>query len=74
MGAHVNNAMYANFVMNTLNPGPESAVHTFQIDYRSEAMPGETLNMFVCEEDGLTRVKAVRPNGAISFASAIELR
>ena len=73
LNGHVNNAMYANFAVNALNPGPDGTLHTFQIDYRHEVVPDEPLELFLLEEGGLVRIKAVSPDGAIAFASAIEL-
>ena len=73
VNGHVNNAMYANFVVNALNPGPDGTLRTFQIDYRHEVVPDEPLELFLLEEGGLVRIKAVSPDGAIAFASAIEL-
>ena len=74
VNGHVNNALYGNYIANAVEPGPDSQPRTFQIDYRHEVVPGEPLEMFVREEDGLVRVKAIAPDGAIAFASAIELR
>lgn len=74
VNGHVNNAVYGDYVVNALNPGPEGAIGTFQIDYRHEALPGEPLEMFVHEDGGVVSVKAVNPRGEVAFASAIEPR
>ena len=74
VNGHVNNAMYANYVADALNPGSEGALHTFQIDYRHEVVPGEPLELYLKQEDGRVRAKAVAPDGSVAFASAVEVR
>lgn len=71
---HVNNAMYANYVVNALHPGPEGSMRSFQIDYRHEVLPGVPLLVHTHVEDGLVLSKGVNPDGNIAFAAAIELR
>lgn len=74
LNGHVNNAVYADFVVNALNPGPEGAVKTLQIDYRHEALPDEPLTVHTFVEDDRVLLKGLNPAGEISFACAIELR
>lgn len=74
VNGHVNNAVYPNYVMNALNPGPEGSMRTFQVDYRHEVLPGVPVSMYVHEEDGLVRVKALSPENVVLFASALEYR
>ena len=74
VNGHVNNARYANYVMDALNPGEDEALRTFQIDYRHEALPGVPLAMHTLVEDGVVRSKGVDPDGVIAFAAAIDLR
>lgn len=75
VNGHVNNAVYANYVVDALNPeGPESAIRTIQIDYRHEALPSVPLRIYSHEEDGRIALKAVTPEGAIAFASVVEFR
>ncbi len=73
VNGHVNNARYANYAVEALDLGRNSAIKTFQIDYRHEALPGVPLVMHTLVEDGFARVKGVNPEGEISFACAIEL-
>ena len=71
---HVNNARYANYAIDALEPTQDGALRTFQIDYRHEVMPGVPLEMHTFVEDGRVLSKGVNPAGGIAFASAIELR
>ena len=70
---HVNNARYANFVIDALNPGEDGTVRTFQMDYRHEVLPGVPLSMHTLVEDGRVLSKGVNPAGEIAFACAIDL-
>ena len=72
VNGHVNNAVYPNFVMNALNPGPEGSLRTFQIDYRHEVLPDVPLSLYVHREGESVRVKAINPEGTVLFASALE--
>ena len=69
---HVNNAKYANFVINALNPCGEGSLRTFQIDYRHEVFPGQPISVFTKEVDDAVLAKGVREDGAIAFACKIE--
>ncbi len=72
VNGHVNNARYANYVIDALNPSERGALKTFQIDYRHEALPGQPLKMHTLVEDGRILSKGVNPSGEIAFASLIE--
>ena len=74
VNGHVNNAMYANFVVNALNPGEDGAIRTFQIDYRKEVLPEVPFDMELLIEDGLIRARGVNDEGDVSFTCAIELQ
>ncbi len=74
LNGHVNNAMYANFAVNALNPGSEGAVKTLQIDYRHEALPGQPLVVHTLVEETRVLSKGVTEDGTISFVCALELR
>ena len=73
LNGHVNNAMYANYVVDALNPGPDGAIKTFQIDYRSEVLPDAPLAMYTSVSESGVFAKGVREDGAIAFACAIEV-
>lgn len=74
LNGHVNNACYANYVVDALNPGEAGAIRTFQMDYRHEAMPGVSLVMHTLVEDGIVRSKGVNPDGETAFACEMVLR
>ena len=74
VNGHVNNAVYGNYIVNAVNPGPDGAIGSLQIDYRHEALPDEPLAVHVQQEEGLVKVKAINPRGEISFAADIEPR
>ena len=73
VNGHVNNARYLNFIVNALNPGPEDAIRTLQIDYRHEALAGEALSVHTLVEGKQVLSKGVREDGNIAFACAIDL-
>lgn len=72
LNGHVNNAMYANYFINALNPGEAGAMKTFQIDYRHEVMPDVPLTMHTLVEEGRVLSKGVNPDGEIAFACLME--
>lgn len=74
LNGHVNNAKYADFVVDAINPGADGAVKSLQIDYRQEVLPGVPLDIHTLVEDGVIRAKGVREDGATAFACAIELQ
>lgn len=70
---HVNNAKYAGFVVDALDPGAEGEIRTFQIDYRHEVLPGVPLEMQLLVQDGRVLAKGINPDGEIAFACDMEL-
>ena len=73
VNGHVNNAIYAKFVVDALEPGEGGAFKTFQVDYRHEALLGVPLAIHLLVEDGRILAKGLRENGEVSFGCAIEL-
>ena len=73
VNGHVNNARYANYLMDALDPDSASAVKTLQLDYRHEALPGAPLAVHALAEDGRVLMKGVNVEGAIAFAGLVEL-
>ncbi len=78
LNGHVNNACYADFVVDaltTLMPDLSGAqVHSCQFDYRYEVMAGEPLNIYALQDDPKTiRVLGKDAKDTITFAAQIEL-
>ena len=76
LNGHVNNARYASFIVNALNPGPEGAVDVLQIDYRYEALPGKPLTVHAMKQpdEGRVLVKGLDEQGTIVFSAQIDLK
>lgn len=73
VNGHVNNARYANYVIDALNPDERGAMKTLQIDYRHEVLPGVPLAMHTLVEDGRVVSKGVNEQGETAFACLIEI-
>ena len=69
---HVNNAMYARYAMDALNPGADLALRTFQIDYRREVVEGVPLAVHTHWEGTRAQAKGVYEGGEIAFACTLE--
>ena len=74
VNGHVNNARYADYVIDALNPGEGACIRTFQIDYRHEVLPGVPLHVHTLVEDARVLAKGVNEQGQTSFACLIELQ
>ena len=74
LNGHVNNAMYANYILNALDPEAETAFKTFQIDYRYEALPGQAFTVHALVEEDRTLMKGVAEDGTVLFAAQVEPR
>ncbi len=72
VNGHVNNARYANYVIDALDPGEQGAIKTLQIDYRHEVLPGVPLAMHTLVEEGRVLSKGVNEQGETAFACLIE--
>ena len=73
VNGHVNNARYANYVVDALDPDPGHSIKALQIDYRQEVLVGSPLEMHTLVEDGRVLSKGVNGQGDVAFACAIEL-
>ena len=73
MNGHVNNAKYANYIVDALEPGPEGSIRLFQIDYRQEALEGQELHIRVAPmDDGSLAAKGTNAEGQVVFTCRIE--
>lgn len=73
LNGHVNNARYANYVVNALKPTGEGSIKTFQIDYRHEVLAESPLEMHTLVEDDQVLSKGINEDGDVAFACAIDL-
>ena len=74
LNGHVNNAMYANFIVNAIEPDASCALKTLQIDYRYEALPGQPLLIHTLVEEGRVLLKGLSEDGTVAFGAALEPR
>lgn len=74
LNGHVNNAMYANFIVNALEADAERAFKTLQIDYRYEALPSQPIYVHTLVEDERILLKGLSEGGTVLFGSLVELR
>ena len=73
LNGHVNNAKYANYFLNALQPGPEAAIRSFQLDYHHEVLPGQALALHIRREGGTVQCKGCNDAGAVMFSSQLTL-
>ena len=73
VNGHVNNAMYAKYVVNAIAPDKAASIKAFQIDYRHEASLASPLHLHTLAEEGRFLVKGVRDDGETSFVALAEL-
>ncbi len=64
---HINNARYADYIMNAVRQQADRPLRSLQIDYRKELLEGQTVSLFVVEDEDFTRVKGINEEGDISF-------
>ena len=72
LNGHVNNAKYADYIVNAIDPGQAGRLTSFQIDYRHEVLRGEPLDVFTQFSDDSALVKGVDASGTVMFASKVE--
>ena len=73
MNNHINNTKYAAYILNSINPKDDFKIKTFQIDYRKETLPNETLDIYNKYEDDSILSKGINENSEIVFVSKMEL-
>lgn len=71
---HVNNARYADLVLDAVKLRENEEIDVFQIDYLHEVLAGEKLELFVLRENGKIRVKACNASGKTMFLCEILLK
>ena len=68
INGHVNNAKYANYVVNALPPAEGAAVQEFAIDYHREVLLGKQLRICCKEEGGTICARGYNDEGELMFA------
>ena len=68
---HVNNAKYADFIVNAIYDGTNRPIKSFQIDFHKEIRYGEDIMLFSGEDGNATKVKGVSQDGETKFISKI---
>ncbi len=68
---HVNNARYASFVLDALDPSAAGSIASFQIDFRHEVIEGTPLVVFTQVEGKDIQAKGLDSSGEIKFACKI---
>ena len=71
---HVNNAKYANYVLDAIDPEQTQELEEFQIDYRKEVRQGAVLNIYHQKQDRVILAKGVSPEGETMFACRLDLK
>lgn len=69
---HVNNAKYANFIVDAINPQTEEELKEFQIDYRREVLNGTKLHIYHERQENTVLAKGQNDDGDIMFACKLE--
>ena len=68
---HVNNAKYADFVLDTLVPREGIKLKSFQIDYHKEIKPEETVLLHAFSEGDNVKLKGIGDDGAVRFIAEV---
>ncbi len=73
LNGHVNNSMYADFLIDAVDPGKGYSVRSFQIDYRREVRENEELQIYLGELEHGIQAKGLDSDGNVMFAARIEV-
>ena len=68
LNGHVNNAKYANYVVNALQPGPEMVIDSFQLDYHHEVLPNTALTLHTRRENSAWLCRGCDSEGTLMFS------
>lgn len=67
MNFHVNNAKYANFVLDAAEPDKNDRIKSVQIDYHREVICGTDLNIIYCREGNTLCSRGENLSGEVMF-------
>lgn len=70
LNGHVNNAVYADYPFDAIDPDGSYALESFQIDYRHEVKEGQPLSIYTKSLDGVLMAKGVSQDGELAFMSS----
>ena len=68
---HVNNAKYADFILNALDHSENKKIKTFQIDFHKEIKQEDEITLLSRAEGDCLKLKGVDGGGAVRFVSEI---
>ena len=71
---HVNNTIYANYVLDAINPKQSDRLVIFQIDYRKEVLQGTQLSIYHTKDGNDILAKGQNENGDTMFACRLEYK
>jgi len=71
---HVNNIKYADFVLNAYSPHENEKISLFQIDFHKEIKMGDSISVFLKNEEGALLAKGEREGGEKMFSCAVTFK
>ncbi len=74
LNGHVNNAKYANYVVDALQPGPAGQLESFQLDYHHEVLPDTALRLYICRENDALLCKGCDSEGTLMFSGRMTVK
>lgn len=74
LNGHVNNAKYADYMMDALRPGPDGQVESFQLDYHHEVLPETSLRICTRKEENAWLCRGCDDAGTLMFSGAITVK
>lgn len=74
LNGHVNNAKYANYVIDALRPGPDCTLEQFQLDYHHEVLPDTALTLYTNQEGSALLCKGCDSEGTLMFSGRMIVR
>ena len=69
---HMNNTCYADMMYSAIPDAEDKYMKAISISYLRPAKLGDTLELFVAEDNGIYYVKSVLPDGAVNATAAIK--
>lgn len=73
LNGHVNNARYANYVMNALRPSQTQQLRSFRMDYHHEVLPDMALTLHTARDGDTVQCRGCAGDGTLMFSAEITL-